>query len=256
MRGVAGGTLLGGPLVYTQEVWSHGASMHPYLILALLALTFAVTAALSSYVGFERAHRRRPIEDAVIGMGVSLLLASALLAMLNRITPTMPLHAVAGIVALTTIPVSIGFAIGNALAPRRGGEGAERMTGTAGDLTAAAGGTIVFVLNIAPTEEPILLAGELTPVHLIVLVAASLVLPYLIVFYAEFGGKERRRASDGATQTPLNETILAYGVAFVLCAGLLAAFGRLEQIDATSLSEVVVLAFPGSLGGALGRMLV
>lgn len=256
MRGTAGGVLLGGPLVYTQEVWQHGATLHPLLILAVLVVTFGIATALSYYVGFERGRTRRPLEDAVVGMGLSVILSAALLAMLGRISPGMSMGNIAGVVALTTVPVAIGFAVGNALAPTKGGEGAQRMTGAAGDLAAATGGTIVFVLNIAPTEEPILLASELSALQLTGLVAASLVLSYLIVFYAEFGGKEQRRASDGATQGPLTETVLAYLVAFTVCAVLLAVFGRLERLDAVSLSEVVVLAFPGALGGALGRMLV
>lgn len=257
MRGVAGGTLLGVPLVYTQEVWLHGAKLHPGVILAMLALTLGLTAALSKYVGFETDRKSSGIlEEATVTLGLSIVLSAILLLLLRRIDPGMSLRSVAGIVALTTIPVSIGFAIGNALAPTKGAAGASEMKGPAADLIAAAGGAIVFVLNIAPTEEPVLLAGELSIAYLLLLVAASLVLPYLIVFYAEFGGRHRRLASDGATQGPFVETLLAYVVSLVVCALLLLAFGRLNDLTGMSLAAIIVLAFPGSLGGALGRMLV
>ena len=256
MRGVGGGTLLGVPLVYTQEVWMHGVTTHPFVILGLLVVTFGVTAALSHYVGFERSTKGNAFEEATVALGMSIVLAAGLLALLNRVAAGMSMQSIAGVTALATLPVSIGFAIGNALAPKGGGVGASEMTGTSADLFVAAGGTIVFVLNIAPTQEPILLARDLSVVHLLLVVAASLVLPYLIVFYAEFGGRDKRRASDGATQGPLVETLLAYVVSLVICAALLAAFGRLEALDAEGLAMIVVLAFPGSLGGALGRMLV
>lgn len=256
MRGVAGGLLLGTPLVYTQEVWQHGGTMRPALILALFGLGFLINVALARYVGVESGRTYRPLEDAVVGTGVSIVLSVSLLTLLRRIDLGMSMETITGIIALTSIPVGIGSSVGNALAPSGGGTGSEKMTGTSGELLAAAAGTVLVAMNIAPTEEPILMAGELTVWHLAAVVAVSLVLSYAIVFYAEFGGKEQRRASDGATQGPLTETVLAYLVALVLCSFMLAAFGRLDGVNGVALSSVIVLALPGALGGALGRMLV
>ena len=47
MRGVAGGVLLGVPLLYTQETWLHGRSLSPVIILVGLLGTFAINVALS-----------------------------------------------------------------------------------------------------------------------------------------------------------------------------------------------------------------
>ena len=85
---------------------------------------------------------------------------------------------------------------------------------------------------------------------------ASLVLPYLMVFYAEFGGRDQRVASDGATQGPITETLLAYAVAFVVSAAMLAMFGRVDDVNGAATARVVTLAFPASIGAALGRMLI
>jgi putative integral membrane protein (TIGR02587 family) len=256
MRGVAGAVLLGVPLLYTQEVWDHGATLDQWVILGLLALTFGLSVALSYVVGFRPGRTHHPFEDAVVGAGVAMVLAFLLLWLLHRIQLDMPLENLFGIVALTSIPMGLGFAIGNALAPQEGGEGSEKMEGGPGDLLAAAGGAVVLALNIAPTEEPVRLGQELDWLRLALIVVVSLALPYLIVFEAEFGGRHLRRAQDGATQSPETETFLAYLVAFTLSAGLLWAFGRLDGIDGPALASVVVLAFPASLGAALGRMLV
>ena len=256
MRGVAGGALLGVPLLYTQETWLHGRSVAPAVILAGLVATFVVNVALSYFVGFRPGRTHRPIEDAVVGMGLSVLLAALLLLLLDRVGQETSLENVLGVAALTAIPVSIGFAVGVALAPRSGGEKSEQIPGGAGDLLVAAGGALVFALNIAPTEEPILLAAELDGVRLGLLVVASLVLPYLMVFYAEFGGRENRVASDGATQGPLTETLLAYFVAFVVSAAMLAMFGRMDEVNGAATARVIALAFPASIGAALGRMLI
>ncbi len=256
MRGVAGGALLGVPLLYTQETWLHGRSISPVIILAGLVGTFAVNVALSYFVGFRPGRTHRPMEDAVVGMGLSLLFAAALLLLLDRVGRETSLENVLGVAALTAIPVSIGFSVGVALAPVSGGEKSEQIPGGVGELLVAAGGALVFALNIAPTEEPILLAAELDGIRLALLVVASLVLPYLMVFYAEFGGREQRVASDGATQGPLTETLLAYAVAFVVSAAMLAMFGRMDELNGAATARMVTLAFPASIGAALGRMLI
>jgi putative integral membrane protein (TIGR02587 family) len=256
MRGVAGGALLGVPLLYTQETWLHGRSVSPVLILAGFLATFAVNVALSYFVGFRPGRTHRPTEDAVVGMGLSVLLSALLLVLLDRVGRETSLENVLGVAALTAIPVSIGFSVGVALAPRGGGQKAEQIQGGVGDLLVAAAGALVFALNIAPTAEPMLIAAELDGVRLGLLVVASVVLPYLMVFYAEFGGRERRRASDGATQGPITETLLAYAVAFVVSAAMLAMFGRVDALNGAATARVVTLAFPASIGAALGRMLI
>ena len=256
MRGVAGGVLLGVPLLYTQEVWDHGVTLDPAVILLLLAIAFGLGMALSYYVGFRGGRTHRPVEDAIVGFGLSFVIAFLLLLILDRIQLDMPLENLLGVVALTSIPIGIGFAIGAALAPASGGKGSERMEGGQGDLLAAAAGAVVLALNIAPTEEPVRLGQELGWIRLVALVVISLLLPYVIVFEAEFGGRHLRRGHPGPTQHPSTETLLAYLVAFVLSAAMLWAFGRLDAVDGPALASVVVLAFPASLGAALGRMLV
>jgi putative integral membrane protein (TIGR02587 family) len=255
-RGVAGGAILGLPLLYTQETWLHGRSVSPVLILVGLVAAFGVNVALSYFVGFRPGRTHRPVEDAVVGMGLSVLLAALLLVLLDRVGPGTSLENALGVTALTAIPVSLGFSVGVALAPAGGGAGAHEIRGGGGDLLVAAAGALVFALNIAPTAEPILLAAELDGVRLGLLVVASLVLPYIMVFYAEFGGRERRVASDGATQGPITETLLAYAVAFAVSAATLAMFGRVHEVDGAAMARVVALAFPASIGAALGRLLV
>jgi putative integral membrane protein (TIGR02587 family) len=255
-RGVAGGAILGLPLLYTQETWLHGRSVSPVVILAGLVAAFGVNIALSYFVGFRPGRTHRPVEDAVVGMGLSVLLAALLLLLLARVGRETSLENSLGVTALTAIPVSLGFAVGVALAPVAGGAGAHQIRGGGGDLLVAAAGALVFALNIAPTAEPILLAAQLDGVRLGLLVVASLVFPYLMVFYAEFGGREQRAASDGATQGPITETLLAYAVAFAVSAAMLAMFGRVDAVNGAAMARVVALAFPASIGSALGRLLV
>ena len=84
---------------------------------------------------------------------------------------------------------------------------------------------------------------------------ASVVLPYLMVFYAEFGGRDR---ASPATARPRDRhrDLLAYAVAFVVSVAMLAMFARVEAVNGAAMARVVTLAFPASIGAALGRMLI
>src|SRR5688500_14051093 len=90
MRGVAGGAMLGVPLLYTQEVWDHGQTLDPIVILGLSAAGFGLSVALSYYVGFRSGRTQRPFEDAIVGQGLSVLIAFVLLLVLARIHFDMP----------------------------------------------------------------------------------------------------------------------------------------------------------------------
>jgi uncharacterized membrane protein len=133
MRGVAGGAILGVPLLNTQETWLHGRSVSPVVILAGVIVAFAANVALSYFVGFRPGRTHRPTEDAIVGMGLSVVLSALLLVLLDRVGGGTSLENSLGVTALTSIPVSIGFSVGVALAPRGGGEKAEQIQGGGGD---------------------------------------------------------------------------------------------------------------------------
>jgi hypothetical protein len=73
MREVAGGAILGVPLLYTQETWLHGRSVSPFVILAGVVVAFGANVALSYF-----------------GMGLSVLLSALLLVLLERVGRSVP----------------------------------------------------------------------------------------------------------------------------------------------------------------------
>jgi Putative integral membrane protein (DUF2391) len=69
MRGVAGGAILGVPLLYTQETWLHGRSVSPVVILAGVIIAFAANVALSYFVGFRPGRPTDPRRTPSLGWG-------------------------------------------------------------------------------------------------------------------------------------------------------------------------------------------
>lgn len=256
MRGVSGAVILGVPLIYTQEVWFHGGNLSPEAILGLMVASFGLNFALSNVVGFRAGRTHRPFEDAIVGFGLSFLLATILLGILNRIALDTGWGPNLGIIAISAVPLSLGFALGNAMAPAEGGPHSEKLNSGPGDVLAAAAGAVLVALNIAPTEEPLLLATEIGWGRLVLLVILSLVLSYLIVFYAEFNGRSTRTQADQPIHTPLIETMLCYLVALAMSGLMLLTFEAIQGLDGFSLARIVVLGFPASMGSSLGRLLV
>ena len=256
MRGVSGAFIIGVPLIYTQEVWVHGGNLGVVTILGLLVASFVLNLVLSNVVGFRAGRTHRPFEDAVIGFGLSFLLAFLLLLTLDRIDLGGSWPTNLGIIAISAAPLSLGFALGNAMAPTEGGPDSDKLSSGPGDVLAAAVGAVLLALNIAPTEEVPVLASEIGWVRLALLVILALVLSYLIVFYAEFNGKSVRNKAGHPIHTPLVETMLCYIVALTMTALMLSAFGEIDGLNGASLARIVVLGFPAALGSALGRLLV
>jgi putative integral membrane protein (TIGR02587 family) len=256
MRGVSGAVILGVPLIYTQEVWFHGGNLSPEAILGLMVASFGLNLALSNVVGFRAGRTHRPFEDAIVGFGLSFVLATLLLGILNRIALDTGWGPNLGIIAISAVPLSLGFALGNAMAPAEGGPHSEELNTGLGDVLAAAAGAVLVALNIAPTEEPLLLATEIGWGRLVLLVILSLVLSYLIVFYAEFNGRSTRTQADQPIHSPLIETMLCYLVALAMSGLMLLTFEAIQGIDGFSLARIVVLGFPASMGSSLGRLLV
>ena len=84
----------------------------------------------------------------------------------------------------------------------------------------------------------------------------SLLASFCIVFVAGFSKEQQRRNQEGVFQHPLSETVACYLVALVGSAVMLWYFQRLDLSAPwqETLSHVVVLGLPASIGGAAGRL--
>ncbi len=276
LRGITGGLLFGVPLLYTMEVWWLGQAAGPGRALLRLGLTFVPVFLLISSSGFRRAPdltRLDVVVDVVTVTGLGLFSAAAVLMMLQRITLGTPLATAAQMVMIEAAPFAIGAAVatevfartsdqpprkgdasfsGHARVPDRGARG------TVWDLGATAVGAVFIGLSIAPTDEVPMLTAAIEPPWLAVLVVASLLVTYAIVFAAGFSDEDRRRSQAGVLQRPMTETAVAYLLSLAVSALMLWFFGNVDAGTPlyTGIARTVVLSFPASIGGAAGRLVV
>jgi putative integral membrane protein (TIGR02587 family) len=270
LRGLTGGFLVGTPLFFTMEAWWLGQTISMSRALLILALSYLLNLAFVLFTGFRmrEAGSHRPYGDALEATALAILAAGITLTLIHQITLDQPLNVVVGRIAVGAFPVSLGVSIANhILAPRETrtgptdeaeGDGTDGLYGVVIDLGAAFAGALFLSLNIAVTDETIMLATEVPTLLLPAIILFSLLLSYAIVFEAGFGGQERRLATPGPFQRPVTETVAAYLVSLATCVLTLWLFDVVEPGGDwyVSFAQIVLLALPASIGAAAGRLAV
>lgn len=266
---MGGGLIIGLPLLFTMEMWFHSFLLSSWKIVVLMAVAFVIVIGYSAVSGFRRERTwGELLVDSVNTMGIAAVVAALALLLLGRIDGDTDLRDLIGKVALEMIPVAFGVSLaGTELAAGdgadeedkedRGSPAGDRPVGAFGRLFVAAGAALLFALNIAPTEEPMLLGVEAQPALLVLVVAASLAMTLAIVFYADFRGGSAPGTGDSALDHPLTETVAAYAISLAVSFLLLWSFGRTDGASAAAIvGQSVMLAFVASFGAAAGRLLV
>jgi putative integral membrane protein (TIGR02587 family) len=277
VRAASGGLLFGVPLLYTMEVWWIGSHTGPAQLLLLLGLLAVPLLALNATSGFRErrdASVAEVVEDTVEALAVGIVMTAAVLFLLRRITVDTPMAAALGQVVNECVPFCLGVGVARfllqgdpGLADDDGdsdGDGDDSsvdsssdeadLDSTVADIGATALGAIFIGLSIAPTDEVPMLAAAMSPVWLVIVLAASLVVSYSVVFVAGFAGQDRRHEQTGLFQRPHTETLITYVVALLVAATLLWVFQRDLGPPADLLARIVVLGLPTAVGGAVGRL--
>jgi putative integral membrane protein (TIGR02587 family) len=265
LTAIAGGLLVGLPLLWTMEVWDDGAVLGAGKLLVLLAIGFAVVVGFNAFAGFRRDRTwLELVVDSVEAMGMSVLVAALALAALGRLDPALGLATLVGRIAIEAIPVAFGMSLAATVMGQsgadRGGPGHQpREIRPLGRLLVAGAGALYFALNIAPTDEVRILAAESSPTQLLVAVFAGLAIGLAIVFYADFRGRSGPLQGEGRgpLETPAGETVAAYALALLISLVLLWAFGSTDAASPHAvIAQTVMLAIAASFGAAGSRLIV
>ncbi len=261
-RGIAGGMLFSLPLLYTMEVWSTGFLASPLRLLAYVGISFVLLLGYNRFAGMRADSSFVEVAiDSVEEMGLGILLAAVVLFLLGRVTTSMPVSEIVGSVVVEAMTVAIGVSVGTAQL----GGGSKENHGlrsdsgnphTSGQLVLAICGAVLFAANVAPTEEILVIAREISPAKQLGLVALSLLVSSLILYQSNFTGSQKHVRRDEGFWIAFG-LATSYAAALVASAVMLWFFGRFDGASPSlSVSLIVVLAFPGMLGASAGRLLI
>ena len=245
----------------TMEMWGLGFYMEPLRLMLLIMLVVPLLVGLSHYVGFEDTFDwKDDVVDTFVAYAVGFLAAAPVLLLFGVITATMPLAEILGKVALQAVPGSIGALLAQSQFGGQNGRNRrkERRADTyGGEMFFMAVGAVFLSLNVAPTEEMVLISYMMTPWHAVALAAVSLVLMHAFVYSVEFHGHSP--LPEGARQAGvfLRYTVVGYAICLAISAYILWTFGRTTGVSAEELATAtVVLAFPAAIGAAAARLIL
>ncbi len=257
-RGIAGGFLFSLPLLLTLEMWAAGASFSPARLLAGLLATLVLLCGYNAYAGlrFDSTFTEIVI-DSVEELGLGLALSAILLALLAGASGLLTGREFVGAVITQGLMVAIGVSVGTAQISSEGaGQGsAGRHLTLASEVVLALCGTVLVAANVAPTEEVVLMAGRMGPGRLLAVMAISLALAAMLLYHSGFSGSARFAGTR--RQEVVEGAIITYATALAGSAALLWYFQRFDAgAPHMAVAQCVLLAFPGTLGAAAGRLLL
>jgi putative integral membrane protein (TIGR02587 family) len=261
-RAFGGAVIFAIPLLMTMEMWWLGFSMESGRLLLFMGINFAILIGLSYFAGFEKTFSwKEDAMDAFAAFGVGVLTSAAMLILLAVITFDMTWDEIVGKVALQSVPASIGAMLGR---KQLGGgqdtlaeEERKAEAGYGGELFLMLAGALFLAFNVAPTEEMVLIAYQMSPWHTVVLSVLSIVLLHVLVYTVGFSGQESHPEGGTFLSTFFHFTLAGYGIALIISFYVLWTFGRTEDVAPAEIANmVVVLGFPASLGAATARLVI
>lgn len=259
-RACAGALIFALPMLMTMEMWQIGSYLDPWRLAVLLAVTVPLLTGLSAIGGFKPTETLRDdVADAFVAIAVAAVISAAVLAVFGVVTPGMPVNEAIGKIALQVFPAGVGAMLArDQMSGESAGEGRNhRPRSYGGELCLMAVGALFLGLNVAPTEEMVLLAYTMQPWQEVALALLSLALMQAFIYAVESSGGSRPRPGATFWGLFLRSAVAGYAVVLLISLYLLWTFGRTDGTGfAATLSGCIVLGFPCAIGAAAARLIL
>ncbi len=257
-RGVAGALFLALPMLMTMEMWYLGFTIARERLLLLLLLNIPLLILLAHRIGFEQTFTwREAVRDATIAYGIGIVTSVIVLAALGLLHADMPLSEAVAKIALQSVPASIGAMLGRSQLGHEDTEDDSKETPYHGELLMMAAGALFLSLNIAPTDEMMVLAYKMSIWHAIIVTLLSIALMHGFVYAVSFIGGHELEPETPWWHAFVRFTLPGYVIALAISIFALWIFERLGDSSAVEIMlSVIVLGFPASLGAAAARLIL
>jgi len=262
LRAFGGAVLFGFPLLMTMEMWRLGFTMAPERLALFVLLAVPLLFGLSYYAGFRKTYGpMNDALDALAALAVGFAAAAVLLFLFGVIQPGASVEETVGKLSIQAVPAAIGALLARKQLAAEGdasSDGPEdeenRREGYVSELFLMAAGALFLSFNVAPTEEVVLIAYQMSPLLAALLAIASIALLHAIVYSLGFAGQHRH---EGHADAFLHFTVPGYALVLLMCLYVEWTFGHADGQSLGGLAmTTVVLAFPGALGAGAARLLV
>jgi putative integral membrane protein (TIGR02587 family) len=259
-RAFGGAVIFSLPLLMTEEMWNLGLYTDRLRLALLLILTLPLFIGLAHHAGFEDTFNwKEDFRDACVACAVAFFAAAVMLTLFGTMKTGISLDHAIGMLALQLVPGGIGALLGRSLLekkeakePEKGPEGKYL-----GRLFLMLAGALFLGINIAPTDEVVMITHQMTEWHSLALMLMSLALMHAFVYAVEFRGGAIIPEGSSGWQLFLRFTVVGYALAIIASLYLLWTFSRIEGLDIIeTASMTLVLSFPAALGAAAARLIL
>lgn len=263
-RGIGGALLFAIPMLMTMEMWSLGMFMDRTRLFILLIVTLPLLVVLAHRIGFERTLSwSDALRDACLAYGIGIFSSVIILTVFNQLSPDMSLDEIVGKIALQSVSAGMGALLGRS---QLGNDSLEddddddSPTGDVGyldELFLMAIGALFLSLNIAPTDEMIVIAYKMTGWHALALIVVSVLAMHGFVYAVCFKGSHMLSADMPWWHAFFRFTMVGYVLALLISFYTLWTFERVDGVSYTQvLYTVIVLGLPASIGAAAARLIL
>ncbi|MDR6591353.1 TIGR02587 family membrane protein [Agrobacterium tumefaciens] len=263
-RGTAGALLFALPMLMTMEMWFLGLYVNSWRLLLLCILNLPLLLLLARRIGFENINSwSQALRDAITAYGLGIAVSAGVLLLFGILNDQLTASNIVAKVALQSVPASIGALLGRSqLGQYSDAEDEEEgeysgETGYLHELFMMVVGALFLNLNVAPTEEMILIAYKVTPYHILALCLLSIAIMHGFVYALHFKGSHQLHEGQQWWQSFIRFTLPGYVIAIAISIYTLWTF---ERLDHTSLSQImnatVILGVPASIGAASARLIL
>jgi putative integral membrane protein (TIGR02587 family) len=266
-RAFAGAILFSFPVIMTMEMWSLGFTIETPRLVLLMSLSIPLLIGLSYFIGFEDTSCwQDDVVDAFVAYTVGFATAAIFLLILNVVNFEMSGEELIGIVSIEAVIGAIGAMLAQSqlgasgkTGSDGGGEENEKRRRNAryfGELFLMIVGAVFLAMNVAPTEEIVLLSYKMNDTHTIILAIFTLVLMHAFVYKVEFRGQEKS-SDNSPVGLFFRFTIVGYALSLLVGFYLIWTFGHTDGMSADNIVRtVVVIAFPAALGASASRLIL
>lgn len=194
-RAFAGSLIFALPMLMTMEMWWIGFYIDPWKLILLLIIQVPLLIGLARFGGFQHtACLRDDVVDAFVAIAVALVMAASVLYLFKVLTPDMPPSEIIGKIALQAFPGSFGAILARAQTGDKTVGESDTDPSYPAELLLMAAGALFLGLNVAPTEEMILISYMMEPWREIALALVSLLLMHAFVYSVDFPGEAQPRS--------------------------------------------------------------
>ena len=264
-RGIMGGLLFSLPLLYTMEMWWRGFTAGPIYLISYVFATYLLLLGYNSYAGMKRDTSFKGVMwDSVEELGLAVVLSFLVLGIIGKISLGMSTDEILGKVIVESMMVAIGISVGTAQMGQESKGGTGKSDSDEGNdkkqneyiksLVLSICGAVLVASSVAPTEEIIKIAVEVSGVHLILMVILSMLSMAAVLYFVRFKGAVTEKQSNFQMAF---HCVMEYIVALLVSFGLLYFFGRVSGYSLyVVLAQVIVLGVPAAIGASAGKLLI